>query len=569
MRPSIRSIGTTPLMMAGVLVVLIVLFRTLVSGWGPPAAAATEGVTRYGLAGYPADNLSYVSWAAQAREGRWLFEILYTTSPHGRFFFNPLFLAIGGIASFLDTSPLLVLNVLAIFSLPIVVLCFWHLCRSMQLSTGAGIAATCLALGGAGFSWVRWGVDKAGLGNVLPVGPLGPDQSFYDVYPIVAYFLAPYHAIALAIVAALMATVVALDDPEHPITKGRLALLAALAVLLATVRPHIAIMFCLAYGAAVTGTILWRASMDLIHRRLVVLVSLAVTIVPPVLYSLWISQQPIWMEYARAHPAVTDDWAVGFFLLWILAGAGLSVLGSRTLHSRYAFPAAWAVVAATLLLGLNGFIYPKLTYGVTLAMALLAGAAVDRVLASVRSRAVMAAVVAGVSAVALASPILQLQDFTPRSAPRTSVELFQAAETIRRVRTAPVPTVLADCGTGVLLPGLAGVRVFCGHWALTDHNREKIVLLSRLGFLADGAAVPTFPDLDERQIAADSVRLRDQVRSGTFDYVVVRAQQRVYGPLISAGSGCTLQKGEDYAVLSTCPAVRAKLDEILSSAEME
>ena len=74
---------------ASTLFVLAVLFRMFVSGWGPPAEVPSSVATSFGLAAYPADNLSYVSWAQQANDGRWLFDILYTTTDHARLFFNP------------------------------------------------------------------------------------------------------------------------------------------------------------------------------------------------------------------------------------------------------------------------------------------------------------------------------------------------------------------------------------------------------------------------------------------------------------------------------------------------
>jgi hypothetical protein len=544
---------------ASAMFVLAIVFRISVSGWGPPADIPATTATHFGLAAYPADNLSYVSWAQQANDGRWLFDILYTTTDHARLFFNPLFLGIGKTASIIGVSPMLVLNVVALFSLPVVILSIWSMCKSLRLGSSAAFVATCLAIGGGGISWLRKILEWSTLDRVIPVGPTGPDLYFYDVYPVVAYFIAPYHAISLAFLAALAALIVRFDDDDRPLTAGAVVSVVSLGALVAGVRPHTAIMVLVAYAAATAITWAFAQRRTLLARRLTIAAWLAASMIPLVLYSVWVAQQAVWNDYARMHRPETNDWLVGFLLLWVLGTIGAVFTGGRRLiGSAFAFPIAWSLGAGVLLLVLNGFIFPKLTYGFTMALALLAGVTIDRARDLVPSRVVRGLTVAAIAVLSVASPLIMMNQFVLNQGAVAPSEFFQVVRTIRSNASSPFPSVLTDCETGVLLPGLGGSRVFCGHWALTDGNRPKIVLLSRLGFLPENESIPSFSNVGEVDVQFRATQLRKQIDGNTFQYLVVKKRDRLYR-LVAAQSQCALADGTQYAVLKMCPEIKALL----------
>jgi hypothetical protein len=550
---------------ASAMLVLAIVFRMYISGWGPPAEIPASTATQFGLAAYPADNLSYVSWAQQAYDGRWLFEILYTTTDHARLFFNPLFLAVGKTASLVGVSPLLVLNVVALVSLPIVILSIWSMCSGLGLGSAAAFAATCLAIGGGGISWLRRILEWSTLDRVIPVGPTGPDLYFYDVYPVVAYFIAPYHAISLAFLAALSALIVRFDDDERRLPASAVAGLVSLGALVAAVRPHTAIMVLVAYAVATTITWALRLRRTLLARRVAIAVCLAGSMIPPVFYSVWVAQQAVWSDYARMHRPEANDWLIGFLLLWTLGTIGAVLTGARRLiGSAFAFPMAWSLGAGILLLILNGFIFPKLTYGFTMALALLAGVAVERLRDLLPSRLACVAAVGTIACLAFASPLILMKPFVLNRGTMAPTEFFQVVKTIRSDANSPFPSVLTDCETGVLLPGLGGSRVFCGHWALTDGNRPKIVLLSRLGFLPENEPIPTFSNVGEADVQLRAAQLRDQINGNVFQYLVVKKRDRLYKQ-VAAQSQCALIDGAQFAVLKMCPEVRALLESAVAS----
>jgi hypothetical protein len=302
------------LLLAVLALVLVVAVRTFVSGWGPPARPPS-GATTFGIAAFPADNLSYSAWAQQARAGAWRFGILYTTTAHEPVMFSSLFLLVGGLARLVGGSPLLVLNVVAALSLPVFILTVAGVCRRLGLGGPATLGATVLALGGGGISWVRKGIEWSGLDRVLPPGPPGPDLSYYDIYPVIAYFIAPYHSIAFAVVALLTLLIVRLEDVQERLTWTKLAALLVIALGLATARPHVAVVLLGAYWAVAALGIVLDLPAALRTRRLVVAAALTGAMLPPIVYAVWVSRLPVWRDFAQMHRPVVHDWLVGFFLL--------------------------------------------------------------------------------------------------------------------------------------------------------------------------------------------------------------------------------------------------------------
>ena len=400
---------------------------------------------------------------------------------------------------------------------------------------------------------------------MFPWVPLVRTCTFYDVYPIVAYFIAPYHAISLAFLAALSALIVRFDDYQNRLSVGAVIGLVSLGALVAAVRPHTAIMVLAAYAATIAITWSFKLSPAILIRRLTIGVCLAGSMLLPVLYSVWVAQQAVWSDYARMHRPETNDWLIGFFVLWVLGAVGVTFTGVRRLvSSTFAFPVAWAIGAGVLLLILNGFIFPKLTYGFTMALALLAGVAVDRVSERLSSRVVRTVAVGVVVWLSFASPLIMMNQFVRNQGMKAPSEFFQVVRTIRSNAGSPFPAVLTDCDTGVLLPGLSGSRVFCGHWALTDGNRPKIVLLSRLGFLPEDEQVPSFSNVGEADVQSRAAQLLDQLSGDTFQYLVVKKRDRIY-KRVATQPQCALIDGTQFAVWKMCPEVRALLKSAVTS----
>jgi hypothetical protein len=166
--------------------------------------------------------------------------------------------------------------------------------------------------------------------------------------------------------------------------------------------------------------------------------------------------------------------------------------------------------------------------------------------------------------IALASPLLMMRGFVMTRGTLSYSEFFEVVRALRQDAGSPFPAVLTDCDTGVMLPGLGGARVFCGHWALTDDNRPKIVLLSRLGFLEEGRPVVSFPNVGDEDVETQARHLADQLSTDTFQYLMVRKRDRIYGSL-SAAVACTVKVGDRFALFRMCPEISSRLSAAIAT----
>ena len=334
-----------------ILLALLVGFRTFVTGWGGvPAIPETPAMLSYGIASNPDDSLSYVSWVQQARAGAWRFSDLYTTTGHAPLLVNPLFLMVGRMAALFDTTPLAILNILSLLVLPLFLVSVAWMASMLGLGNFATTAAVWLALGGGGISWIREMLGLSGLGGILRVGGVGPDFSYFDLYPAASFFIFPYNAMAVAVVTFLAAMIVRAEDTSRRFSGREAALITATALVLAAIRPYEPVMLLLAYGLLAGVSPAFRLSGPVCRRRMTVLACLAAGMLLPVAYNVWASGQPVWSDVAAATLNTRfGDWFGGFFLLWILAGAGAGLLGSRLLSSPFAFLALWSLGCVVVL----------------------------------------------------------------------------------------------------------------------------------------------------------------------------------------------------------------------------
>ena len=547
------------------LLVLLVACRTFVTGWGSsPVLPEAPTMVAYGIAANADDSLSYIAWAQQAKDGAWRFGDLYTTTGHAPLLVNPLFLLIGRVAALCAVTPVAVLNVTALLAVPLFLFAVARTVRLLGLGTLASTAALFMALGGGGISWVRALLGLTGLGGILRVGDMGPDFSYFDLYPLASFFIFPYNALAVAVLALLAGMIVRADDASRGFGVRGAGLFTGMALLFAAIRPYEPVMLLAAYGLLVVVSPACRLPGPVCRRRALVLGCLAAGMVLPLAYNAWASGQPVWRDVAAATLGTRfGDWFGGFFLLWILAGIGVGLLGPRLLASPFAFPAFWGLGCATVLVVLNSS-YSKLCGGCTIPLALLGGVAAQAVADRLRGRKQAGALLSLLIVAAMASPLLVLARASlPDNRPRQPSEMFQVIQRIRGDAGRPAPAVLTDIGAGEILPGLGGIRVYCGHWSFTDGFFHKRSLLARLGFTAEtgGGEEP----VDRELLAADAAELLAQLRGGTFQYLMVTKTHRVYRELAAAPPALRVHDGDLFLVVRMTPEVAGVIENRLGA----
>jgi hypothetical protein len=512
-------------------IVVCVALRTM-HGWALVGHVTDPNKSfPYGMVGNRSDYLSYSSWALQARHGAWTFSDLYTTTPHAAIYFNPFFLAAGWLSRAFSVQLELVLNLSVFLSLFIFVFSLDAACRQLRFGGLTTFCVLCLCFGGGGVTWLRRIVDVLGLRSALRfVGPADtiwgyPDWFFGELFPAITFNASPYHSMSLALIALLAAWLIRYDEPAERLSAWRAAALIGVAAFLVGLRPYEPVVLLAAYAAYLPCTLFDRSERltSAIKRRCWLFSCLLVGIAPVLVYDFWVTRQPVWHEFSQKGLDLigASDWAGALLVLWVLAIASVVILGRRALRGPYALLVVWSSIIATLLVILHSGL-TKLCGGCTIPLALLAGVAIEQGLAQLRSsrqRALAALVLACLALGSSTAVVMRLAKFP---ADRVSGELLAAMDAIRRDSKLPIPAVLTDTETAMYLPGLGGLRVYCGNWGLTDDFWPKCASLAAVGLGSSGPPYQPPDDPEEsRAIRAAMANLWQQIQQNTFACILI------------------------------------------------
>ena len=310
--------------------------------------------------------------------------------------------------------------------------------------------------------------------------PVGSDLISRDLHTLTTFVNFPYHAMALAWIlgalALLLAIDRAIDDGRRPV--GLLVALIVLSLVTTLARPYELPMIALAwflYALYRRGP-RWRLGAAFVHGA---------ALLPVVVYQYWISKQPVWAEFARESLETGDlypyQFLVGFAFFWPLAFIGIWRLRRDAAPPQARLLVAWFVLMLVPML-FGGLGMAKLAGGAPLLFAALAAPAVVWLWGRGRR---MRLALAAAALLSLPSTVL--------------VFLYWRAEAVRTVdgevlalvNALPAETrILTDCETGRFIPALTGRQVWCGHWALTPHYKDKDRQATLLGLYVDDHVVP-------------------------------------------------------------------------------
>jgi hypothetical protein len=520
-----------------------VMFHVFLAGWqpdfSPPSSPAT---TTLGFVHNATDNLTYISWVQQASHGIYPFSNLYTTSPHASLLITPFFLFAGHVGGWCSLSPILLFNIIALVSIPAFIFFTAGTCRKLGFSSAISAATVVLVVSGGGLSWLLYILNKAGLSGLLRLsGGMAPDLFYHDLYPLTAFITYPYHAFSLALLALLVYLIVIFENSGRRLSHRAILILFGTSFALSATRPYEPAILFVAYACATALSFAVRAPRAIILRRAALLGCLAAGILPLALYHLWISTQPVWSNFAASSLGLhgVQNWAAAFALLWILGLVGVVACIEKGQHPALLFFVVWFAIVAILLLVLQSGL-TKLCGGATIPLGILSGAGLAYLSDKIQRPKFQVLTLCIIAGVSLLSPALVHYQLIKKT-PRCDAELLRAIDHIPRPSREKVPTVLTDSSSGSYLPGLAGCRVYCGHWALTDNYHKKTQVLSALGI-----AGAEYPDSISPDIAPDIQALADQVSSGSFDYFLVRKDAALFRGLDADPERDVLYEGERY-----------------------
>jgi len=419
---------------------------------------------------YTNDYYGYLAWIRQARDGWFLFREQFTTEPHGRVFFHPLFW-LAGVIPRVTGLPLMtgwwLVQALCTVALPLA------LYRFLAETTGdraVRLTAFAIAMTGSGLGWL-WGNLDGVPWERRPIDLWMPESgifhtlttSFFTLSAALAIMLMIFlHALRLArdgrrgdaVAMGLWTTALLAVHPYDVVEAGGVS--AVFVLLLARNRWK----ECLLAGAIATPYAAYCA---------------AVVFLDPV----FSAHRGAVME--RPTLGVT---AAGFGVPLIAALVGAFLPGVRALLREIRFLLVWLAagfVATQLPLGFER----KLLWGLSVPLAALAaGAAVHalrRVATGSQSAAKARLIVAGGLAAFVAlcgtgSVIHFWGEFQSlgQGSPDDSVQA-EALDAFRWLEVSALPgdAILAGPGIAAMIPGMTGRTVFAGHWAQTIDLQEK------------------------------------------------------------------------------------------------
>jgi hypothetical protein len=488
-------VARTDLAIVALAALWLLAWRALLdTPWGFAPVPAAGGLVSVGIVCNPGDTFSYLSWVQQYHHGAPLAGLLYTTEPHAPLLWLfPLWL-VGKVAAVTGWSVIGTYNAAGVVGAMAAGYCFLRAAAALRLPPSARQWAAVALLLGSGGSWLWHLAHKFGWAPRAD----GSDLFFLDLFPATALLAYAYHALGLALLAALWWCATEFDSHRlagDAATRWLLGMMAS-GLLLGFSRPYEPLAFLGAWWLKAGWHLLHRHRQPAEWRSAAATgVLLAAALIPGIGWTAWVSTQPVWSGFAHESLALglnrtawvwgLGGWAVLAALGWgpaWRAGPRLAVL-----------PGAASVLLALVLFGL-GSAHAKLASGLMFGPCLLAGWGAARlVTAAGRLPGPIRVGVCGLSLAALLgvpSLFMNLNAIKLSGPALVDADLLALAQQIPFAAGGAAPVVLTDATSGGILPGLIGARVWVGHWSLSGHYQAKVARLRAAGL------DPAFPPAD-------------------------------------------------------------------------
>ncbi len=496
------------------------------------------------------DNMSYSAWAEQAKLGYYFNSDLYTNAPHSAVLFNPYFVVMGLLARLFHLSPLIVMIFASIISSALFALAVYALSRASGLQKASSEGATFFALFCSGPSWLLFVVHAAlkhtGAGH-RPF--IGIDGYYFDVFPNSIFIAYPFASFNLALLSVTAVLIVRALNTEGKWSFARLlsaSLMCACAVL---VRPYDALILCMLFTGCIFVKNLQRYSYLGFKIRFDASyfdgLWICMVMLPACIYVYAVSRMPVWDGFASKSLTTGPSWLemiVGFSIFWTFSLVGVA----RAIYERNGkvlFMAIWAIAGSLAILMLGGLM-ARFSSGLLIPYSILAAYGIAGLK---RRRGLGAENVFAVSVVLMLSTIIT-SVFTYTSifiqpVPSIDVEIESATTAIRLIEKKKIPTVLADCGTAIFLPGIAGFRVFAGHWSLTPDFLAKCSLLDRSGLSSSSGS-----------LVFSAAELQNLIKEVSPQYILLRHQSPAERWLLTTHRAGAITQGARWDALVLLPS---------------
>jgi len=507
--------------------IIILGYRYLLGvGLGIHPTINSSGMISSGIIFNQADTLNYLSWASQARFGSYMFMDLGTIDPHNALYFNPFFLAIGKISTWLNLPIFSVFYISGIFVAgPIAIIGTFYCSRFMGIPEDGAKWGTIIATFSSGITLPILALGW--LFNFHP--PKGTDITIVDSIISSTLLVYPLHAMALAFL--IITSILMITAEDNDILLKNYLIISISIVLMATLsvftHPYETFMFLSSYFCYCLISFFVDAK-DKCKRRFYILSLVSLVIVPIIIYYYLVGQQPVWNHAFNSAISITMKksrlaWIIGYGFTLPLALYGAYFSFNNKQYERARWFTIWVFLLGFLLIIVNTKNI-KISNGGYFPMCVLAGLGFSKLIAItgrinsgyLRKFAKAFTAFIGIS-LFLTFPGYLIRLYVHSF----DVELIDATQKIRSMKNSGEPKVLTDSETGHLLPVLGGLRVYAGHWGLTPDISKK-----RRELIEAGIEKPLFFDKGPFDFRKEN--FLKTLHSHNFDYVLINKNQPAY-----------------------------------------
>ncbi len=426
------------------------------------------------------DGYSYLAKMQQGAHGEWLFHLPFTPEPHQGGLIFTFYLALGHLAAALGLPLILVFHLARIAAgLGLLLVGYAFIAHFSDNVRERRVAFVLLAFS-SGLGWL-----------VAASGESSIDLSIPEAITFYSLAVNPHFPLALALLLVTFLGILTPLPDGRSLDTGRVALLVLAPLALVAIQPFVFITLVGVLGLYLA----WQWLAERPHplssslqawgegvkevRVEVIRVALALTAATPVVvYDYWLlTMNPVMRAWTAQNATPSPppwDYLLGYGLVLVLAVPG-AWQGLRRGDRGTRFLVAW-VAATALLLYAPFALQRRLSLGLHVPLAILAGQGICRVLASrLRRQRWLTAGLVGATTLTNLALLLVLFGGAARHAPLIYLhdDEWTALGWLRQNVSAGA-VVLAGPETGAFIPALAGQRVVYGHPFETIDARARL-----------------------------------------------------------------------------------------------
>ena len=416
------------------------------------------------------DTNTYLAWMQQAVDGHFLFKDMYTTEPHSRIFFHPLFLSLGLIAKITGFSPLSVHTMArVVFGFASLLFLYLFISFFIKETNKRAVAFALLSLSG-GFGWLKLIPQIDAINESWFLIGWVEGNTFLSIYAL------PLFSASLLLLAATFYFILRAFEENKPIYAFVSGIICFFLVLTHFFDALIVYPVLVAYIAALY--FIEQNLQGLKKRIKLFLIFFACSIVAPV-YDLFASlANPVFFTHAWKQAVTLSP-----NFIWYIGGAGfigifaligiLFILGQRTddekAFNRFALLITWALTIPFLVYMPISF-QRRLVEGVHVPLTILATVGLFALIEKLHIKNWKAVCIVfliitipnSINVLGRDMNYLAKNAKSQTMAGYLDLEIAEAFGWLRQ-NSDRDDAVLSDYETGNYIPGFSGNRVFIGH----------------------------------------------------------------------------------------------------------